>query len=332
MVLVDSQAVKRRVFVLFLDGVGLGVADPERNPFSVARTRHIREALGGQPLLQASAPCVGPQATLVSIDACLEMPGDPQSASGQAALLTGRNVPQEIGGHYGPKPNPPIAGILREGNLFTEVVRRGGTAGLLNAYPPRYFEMIESGRRLYSSIPLALDAAGLPLRTATDIQEGVALSADFTGKGWSEQPGFPPVPIYARAESGGKMADLARQFDLSWFDFWPSDVAGHRSKMAQAVELVEHLDEVLGGFLEAWRDGPDLALITSDHGNLEDLSDRGHTRNPVPGILIGPADLRAELAPRLRRLTDFYDVILDVLFGNGPSRHHSDEPVPVRPP
>jgi bisphosphoglycerate-independent phosphoglycerate mutase (AlkP superfamily) len=67
--------------------------------------------------------------------------------------------------------------------------------------------------------------------------------------------------------------------------------------------------------MEAWRDGPDLVVVTSDHGNLEDLSDRGHTLNPVPALLIGPPDLRAAVAPRLHRLTDFHDVILDVVFG-----------------
>lgn len=312
----DPQPVKRRVFVLFLDGVGLGEANPSTNPFAVAEMPRLSAALGGRRLLASSAPSEGPQATLLSIDACLDVPGDPQSASGQAALLTGRNVPQEIGMHYGPKPNPAIMAILRQGSLFSEVVRRGGTAGLLNAYPPRYFQAIESGRRLYSSIPLALDAAGLELRTAEDIQAGRALSADFTGKGWSEQPGFPPTPIYGRAEAGRRMADLARRLDLAWFDFWPSDIAGHRYGIAQAVDLLNHLDEVLGGFLEAWAGGPDLAVITSDHGNLEDLADRGHTRSPVPGILIGPADLRAAIAPRLHRLTDFHDVLLDVLYGS----------------
>jgi hypothetical protein len=307
--------VKRHVLVLFLDGVGLGPSDPVVNPFASAEMPALRAALGGHRLLAESAPCVGPQATLLSIDACLDMPGDPQSATGQAALLTGRNIPAEIGGHYGPKPNPPVAAALREGSLFSQALARGGRAALLNAYPPRYFEFIASGRRLYSSIPMAAANAGVPLRTAEDLQAGRALSADFTGKGWSEQPGFPPAPVYGRAEAGARLADLAREVELAWFDFWPSDVAGHRSDMEQAVQLVEQLDGVLEGLIEAWRDGPDLAIITSDHGNLEDLSDRGHTRNPVPGILIGPADLRAAVAPRLRRLTDFHDVILDVIFG-----------------
>ena len=306
---------KRHVLVLFLDGVGLGPNEPTVNPFAGAEMPALRAALGGRRLVAASAPCAGPDATLVAIDANLDMPGDPQSATGQAALLTGRNVPEEVGQHYGPKPNPAVAAALRQGSLFTEVVARGGSAALLNAYPPRYFDTIASGRRLYSSIPMAVTNAGIPLRTADDLRDGIALSADFTGKGWSEQPGFPPAPVLSESKAGARLAALARQVDMAWFDFWPSDVAGHRADLAQAVELLERFDKVLKGLIEAWRDGPDLALITSDHGNLEDLSERGHTRNPVPGILIGPADLRAAMAPRLRRLTDFHDVILDVIFG-----------------
>jgi hypothetical protein len=309
--------VNRHILVLFLDGVGLGRSDPAVNPFAAAEMPALRAALGGRRLLAESAPCSGPAATLVAIDACLDVPGNPQSATGQAALLTGRNIPAEVGEHYGPKPNPAVAAALRRGSLFSEVVARGGSAALLNAYPPRYFDMIASGRRLYSSIPMAVTDAGIPLHTAADLRHGAALSADFTGQGWVEQPGFPPAPVLGEGEAGGRLAELARRVDMAWFDFWPSDVAGHRGNMAQAVALLERVDEVLGGLLEAWRGGPDLALITSDHGNLEDLSERGHTRNPVPGILIGPAELRAALAPRLQRLTDFHDVILEVIFGEG---------------
>jgi hypothetical protein len=310
-----APVVKRHVLVLFVDGVGLGPDDPAVNPFAAADMPALRAALGGSRVLAEAAPCVGPQATLLALDACLGVAGDPQSATGQAVLLTGRNVPAEIGEHYGPKPNPPVAAILRERNLFGEVLARGGRAALLNAYPPRYFEMIASGRRLYSSIPLAATAAGVPLRTAEDLQNGKALSADFTGQGWADQPGFPPAPILQLAEAGGRLAELARSVDLAWFDFWPSDVAGHRGEMAPARALLEHLDGVLGGLFRAWDGSPDLVLLTSDHGNLEDLAERGHTRNPVPALLIGPPDVRAAVAPRLRDLTDVHDVILEVVFG-----------------
>jgi len=303
-----------RVLLLFLDGVGLGEADPRRNPFAAAETSALSGLLGGRKLLAGTAPFDGRLATLRGIDAGLGVDGPPQSASGQAALLTGRNVPAEIGEHYGPKPNPRIAAILKEDSLFQEVVRRGGGAALLNAYPPRYYEAIDRGRRLYSAIPMAVAAAGLPLMTARDLQAGRAFAADFTGMGWRQQPGFPPAPLYTPAEAGRRLAAAAGGYALSWFDYWPTDYAGHRGTLDEAVALIETLDAVIGGLISAWDCGRDLIVITSDHGNLEDLEARGHTRAPVPALAIGPAELRRRFVHGLRDLTGIAPAVMQCLF------------------
>jgi 2,3-bisphosphoglycerate-independent phosphoglycerate mutase len=308
-----------RVLFLFLDGIGLGANDPHTNPLVAARLPAIRGLLEGRLLAAESAPFEGHRATLVPIDACLGVPGDPESASGQAALLTGRNIPLLIGGHYGPKPNQAIEAALREDNLFAQVLRRGGTAQLLNAYPPRYFDAIRSRYRMYSSIPLAATLAGLPLMTADDLQAGRALSADFTGIGWAAQPDFPPAPVYSPERAGQQLAHLSLSADLTWFDYWPSDYAGHRASLQQALTLLETFDRVLGGLAEAWADRPDLIVLTSDHGNLEDLAHRGHTLAPVPGLLIGPRQLRRAFARGLTDLTRFHDAILRTLFDPAPA-------------
>ncbi len=305
-----------RVLFLFLDGVGLGPSDPEVNPLVSARMPALEGLLQGKRMVAGVAPLWGPQATLLSIDARMGVPKTPQSATGQASLLTGRNVPLEIGGHYGPKPNPAVADILRQDNLFMQVKGRGGTAALLNAYPPGYFQAIDSGRRLYSAIPLALTAAGFPLMTADDLQAGRALSADFTGDGWASQPSFPPAPVYSPEDSGRLMAGLAASRDLSWFDYWASDYAGHHQDAEAAVRLMESFDGVLAGLIDAWGDRRDLIVLTSDHGNMEDLSARGHTLNPVPGLLIGPEDLRRRFAEQLVDLTGFTPAVLDIIFDN----------------
>ena len=136
-----------------------------------------------------AAPFESQRATLLPLDACLGVPGTPQSATGQATLLIGRNVPAEIGYHYGPKPNPAVAAYLRSsngahgGNLFQSLRDAGKQSALLNAYPEGYFATIASGRRLYSAIPLAVVSAGVALKTADDLNAGRALSADFTGRG-----------------------------------------------------------------------------------------------------------------------------------------------------
>ncbi len=304
-----------RVLVIFVDGLGLGPGDPDLNPLAVARMSATAALLEGRRLVANSAPFVGARATLLAIDARLGVEGTPQSATGQAALLTGRNVPALVGEHYGPKPNRAVSTILRQDNLFMQIRSRGGTAALLNAYPPRYFEAIDSGRRLYSSIPMAVVAAGIPLKTAQDLQAGEAFSVDFTGQGWSDQPDFPPAPVYSVEEAGRKLAELSQSYDLAWFDYWLSDVLGHRGSLREAVAILESLDAVLGATIGNWGDRPDLIVLTSDHGNLENLGQRGHTVNPVPALVIGPAEARNRFCEELQDLTSIAPAILRAVFG-----------------
>ena len=302
-----------RVFFLFLDGVGLGASNPDLYPFARAEMPNLESLLGGRKLVADSAPYEGDLVTLLALDASMGVKGTPQSASGQATILTGRNIPAEIGEHYGPKPNAPIREILTKDNLFFAIKAGGGTAALLNAYPPRYFEAVISGRRLYSGIPMALTSAGFDLKTAQDLQNGQALSADFTGEGWAQQPSFPPAPIYTPPQAGRLMAGLTDQHDLTLFDYWLSDYVGHRGTMLQAVEVLSTFDAVLGGFLDGWDMDQNIIVMCSDHGNLENLNQRGHTNNPVPGLVIGSPKLRAQFCQDLSDLTGLTPAFLRVL-------------------
>src|SRR5581483_11822833 len=276
-----------RVFFIFLDGVGLGADNPEINPFARAKMPTLESLLGGHKLLASVAPFVGERAALLPLDASLGVAGLPQSATGQAVLLTGINIPKKIGEHYGPKPNPAVAGYLLKGNIFSELTKSNKKAALLNAYPPRYFHGVDSGKRLYSAIPLAVTSAGLPLFTKDDLYAGRALSADFTGAGWRGMLGFPDAPQLSPHAAGKKLAELAGQYDFSMFEYWASDYAGHKQDMEWALNQLEVFDGVITGLVEHWNDDEGLILITSDHGNLEDLSTRRHTDAKVPGLLIG---------------------------------------------
>jgi hypothetical protein len=279
-----------KVLFIFLDGIGLGANDPNVNPLARAAMPNLAALLGGRKLLAESAPYNGDLATLLALDTILGVEGVPQSGSNQAVLMTGRNIPQEIGEHYGPKPNAPIRAILNEDNLFKRLTAKGKRCALLNAYPPRYFHGVESGRRLLSSIPHAVTSAGIPLFTDADLYAGRALSADFTGEGWRSMLGYPDAPLYDPHEAGEKMIELARQYDFSLFEYWASDYAGHEQNMEQAIKLMEIFDLVLGGIfaqMSKLHNDELLVLITSDHGNMEDLSTRRHTTVPVPGLVIG---------------------------------------------
>ena len=237
---------------LFLDGIGLGANDPEINPFVRAEMPTLRALLGNQPIIADTAPYHGKRATLLALDANLGVDGLPQSATGQATLLTGINIPAEIGYHYGPKPNPDVRRFLSKADtssrgssiaeaispipdetaasqvhaprsdmgetIFSWIRAKNKKAALLSAYPDGYFKGIESGKRLYSAIPLAVTQAGFPLMTAEDVYVGRALSAGFTGKAWRKMLKDDKAPLYAPKDAGAKLAQLASQYDFAFFE------------------------------------------------------------------------------------------------------------------
>ena len=117
------------------------------------------------------------------------------------------------------------------------------------------------------------------------------------------------APVWSAREAGEKLAELAQAYDFSMFEYWASDYAGHKQNMEWAVEQMEVFDGVLEGLVKAWNMDEDLILVTSDHGNMEDLSTRRHTDAKVPGLIIGAKhktfakglkDLTG-IAPRIRQ-------------------------------
>ncbi len=306
-----SRPPNRYVHLFFMDGVGLGTADATINPFVTAEMPCLTGLLGEGWYTWQHGRYSTERASLVATDARLGVDGRPQSATGQAAILTGRNIPRQIGEHYGPKPNPAIIAAIEEGTLFSQVVAAGGRASLLTPYPDDYFEAIESGRRLYSAVPLAVTSAGLPLMTADDLRNGRAVSPDFTGAGWLNHLGYEDIPQLTLAESGQQVAQLAATYHFSFFEHWPSDRAGHRGSLEAAARHLAQVDAALGGLLDAWDDERGLLIITSDHGNIEEKDHRNHTLNPVPTILVGHN--HDVLAGQVHDLTDIAKIVRLVL-------------------
>lgn len=72
------------------------------------------------------------------------------------------------------------------------------------------------------------------------------------------------------------------------------DMVGHSGKLDAAIEAVEAVDALLGAVHEAVEAAGGELLITSDHGNVEQMSDElsgqvhtAHTTNPVPFVFSG---------------------------------------------
>ena len=125
--------------------------------------------------------------------------------------------------------------------------------------------------------------------------------------------GFSQAPVMDPPQAGRKLGALAKDYDFSLFEYWASDYAGHKQEMDNAIHLMETFDHILGGLVEDWKDG--LILVTSDHGNMEDLSTRRHTDADVPALVIGDKAARDEFTRDMKDLTDIAPAIWKTVMG-----------------
>ena len=108
------------------------------------------------------------------------------------------------------------------------------------------------------------------------------------------------------------MVEISRQYDFAFFSHWYTDIVGHRGPLEDGVTLLELFDGVMAGALDTWDDDEGLIIVTSDHGNLEDISTRNHTENDVPTLIIGRD--KAAFAEGLTDLTGLVPRMARVLF------------------
>ena len=289
-----AGAMARVVFV-FLDGFGLGPAHPG-NPIYAHR---MLEPVIGAPLA-AGLSVSAPDLLAKGIDACLGVPGLPQSATGQVALFTGINAAMLLGHHLPAYPCPVLRAELGRSNLFLEALRAGKTATFANAYRPQYPEMVRAGLVQDSVTTVACRAARLPLRGLEDGAYSEAVFWDITGKS-ARQAGMDLEEISPEA-AGAVVGTLSRRYDLVVFESFLPDLIGHARHAGRAAEFGEVATRFLAALAEDLA-GEATLVLTSDHGNMEDLSTGSHTRNPVPLIARGPEARRFAAAESIADVT-----------------------------
>jgi 2,3-bisphosphoglycerate-independent phosphoglycerate mutase len=303
------------VVFVFVDGVGAGARDPGRNPLARGEFLLSRFADGsGAPLPR------GGRAVLA--DATLGVPGRPQSATGQTAILTGANAPALVGGHRLGFPNAALRDLLRDRSLFKALAAAGRTAAFANAYPVAYLRALghaaegaaefELGRRRAraSATTVAFAAGGGRFRTWADARAGDGLTHDITGR---RAAAFgADVPVRSPEEGASVVARIAAAHDLTVFEFFETDEAGHARAMDGALDALARLDAFLRALLGHLSPG-DALVVASDHGNVEDLTTRNHTRAPVPVLGFGRAAAGIE---RVRDLTHLAPLLVALVTGS----------------
>jgi hypothetical protein len=297
------QSLPVRVALLFIDGVGVGRQAPEQNP--LAGAGHLLSQFHDAP--GTPLPHGG---LCVPVDATFGVAGRPQSASNQTAILTGLPAPARLGAHVLGFPNAPLRALLAEHSLVRRLVEAGHSATFANAYPAGYLDALGLARRdspgpevvlppgalrrlRASASTLAFAAARVPLRTLADAQAGEGLSHDVTG----ERPrarGL-ALPLRTPEEAARVFWRIAAQADFTFFEHYLADEAGHAQDWDAARSALGTFDAFARAVV-ALRPEDARVLVCSDHGNVEDLSTRQHTRHRVPVLYFGEAGALGPLA------------------------------------
>jgi hypothetical protein len=253
------------------------------------------------------------------IDATLGVEGLPQSGTGQTTLFTGVNGARAIGKHFGPHPYSTLKPLLRERNLFRQLHQHGKTTCFANAFPQRFFDYVAHRRSRLTVTTFSCLESNVPLLRSDDLEQGRGISADITNAGWADL-GYHHISVIEPEEAGERLVRLTREFDFVLFEYWKTDHAGHSQDGKDAVDVLRRFDGMLCGILSSMDTRDTLLLITSDHGNIEDLSVKTHTRNPVPLLLFGHRD--HEFAARFREdgpeggnLTRVTPLLVEILTG-----------------
>ncbi|MGI6319131.1 MAG: metalloenzyme [Dethiobacteria bacterium] len=273
------------IIFIFIDGLGLGSKD-ESNPFFVNNTPFITKILEGSSLTREAAEKELGQASLLGLDATLGVEGLPQSATGQTTLFTGVNAAKYLGRHLRAFPNRSLKKILLEKGMFRQLHARSLKGTFANSYRPEFFHKLISGdKRHFSCSTLINYYAGLQFRNFDDLNNGDAVNMDITNHFLRER-GY-DVPLVSPQEAGKRLVKISRGYDLTLYEYFASDIAGHTADFAKAAEVVNKLDTFLGSVAESIDPEKELVLVTSDHGNLENMNVKIHTNNPVPALAVG---------------------------------------------
>lgn len=303
----------KRLIFIFLDGTGIG-KNIESNPFFMAKSAFLPFYTNNELQMPDGTP-------VKPIDATLGVDGLPQSATGQTSLFTGENIPALLNGHKGSYPDKTMRQIIKTKNLISRLRNKNVNARFINAYPfygqlfaQYHVDINDDGSFHFSeefppifkkriSVTTCMNIVNqlIPF-TESDIVHENALYQDYSNlsliqmlkeiqatgklknvpKDMVLPSGMPTLPQFSPEKAAEILFGSSQKFDFLLYEYFQTDVFGHRHTFTERVQLIQQLDRLIGRLISLLDKTRDTLLITSDHGNLEDGTTLAHTRNPVP--------------------------------------------------
>ncbi|HVE59934.1 MAG TPA: hypothetical protein VNB22_24185 [Pyrinomonadaceae bacterium] len=288
------------VILFFIDGLGIGEIT-QNNPLFLVRNI---EPLGHFKEVSEKIIFDG---VLVPTDPRLGIEGRPQSASGQTTILTGINAPKFLGYHKQGFPNEKLREVIKEHSVFRQLKdRKIEPAIFANTYTPQFFT---EKQRWKSATTCAVEAAGMQFRKLPDLLGRKALFHDFTNQTLIDR-GF-DAPLFSPGDAAEILSELSRDFRFTLYEHFITDKIGHDQDFQRARIHLPLLAEFIRETIRRIDLEKTTFILTSDHGNIEDLSVRNHTLNDVPTIVWGRK--KDEIVDQIKDLTDITPAILHLL-------------------
>lgn len=301
---------ENKVIFIFLDGIGLG-KNVDYNPFTRAKMPIFHDLIG-EKLLDTTY--IARENLLVKgIDACLGVEGIPQSATGQTSLFTGFNAQAILGHHLMAYPNDKLISLINKRSIFKYATEKHVTSIFSNSYTDKFFDSIHQNPSTLSVTTRCVLAAKARFNTLNDLIENRAVHWDITNSTLQDLA-YKRVPLISPFKAGQNLRNLTRDYNLVLHECFLPDLIGHKKDLYRSLEFLEMFDEFLRGVLNDISSNVQV-LISSDHGNMEDLSFGGHNRNQVPLICIGSL---ARQFTEIKSINEIFSTLFSRIFNADP--------------
>jgi bisphosphoglycerate-independent phosphoglycerate mutase (AlkP superfamily) len=126
------------------------------------------------------------------------------------------------------------------------------------------------------------------ITTVDDLMEDAALMQDLTRE--TIQDRYPDIRVIPPQRAAEHLFSIARENDFTLYEYFQTDVSGHSLDYARACSVLKTYDRFLSSLVRYTEAAGITLVMTSDHGNIENMTERTHTRNPVPLIVFGPRE------------------------------------------
>ncbi|MGM0411541.1 MAG: hypothetical protein ACQEQF_12370, partial [Bacillota bacterium] len=159
-----------KILLFFIDGFGIGQNNKNKNPIVKANTPVLDKIFNNK------------LAKVIKTNVKMNVSGLPQSATGQTALLTGKNASKVMGRHKSGFPGPTLIKLIKKYNIYKQLEKYNFTSTFANAYTKSYVKKVKKNQRRASVTTHCILHSNNDFRYLSDLKKENAVYQDFTNK------------------------------------------------------------------------------------------------------------------------------------------------------